>query len=195
MFRAGSLLGLGVLAVALIGCSSGAPSASKPSQPASAPAQQQRSASSRPTATPEPAGQLIQIGQVTFADYGARDATKQTSRGLDAGDYYFKGTFISGRPGQALTLEIKNVGTVVHNFSIPAQRISQDIQPKSERVNVDVTFPESGAVQFLCNYHSAQGMNGLLLAGDATPQALASPQPGASPRPASSPSPSPQPRG
>jgi plastocyanin len=134
---------------------------------------------------------LIQIGQLSFADYGARDATKQTSRGLDAGDYYFKGTFISGRPGQTLTLEIKNVGTVVHNFSIPAQRINQDIQPRSERVNVDVTFPESGAVQFLCNYHTAQGMNGLLLTGDATPQSLIGPQALSSPSP--SPSASPQP--
>ena len=140
---------------------------------------------------------MIRIGEITFADYGTRDASRQGSRGLDAGDYYFKGTFLSGKPGQALTLEIKNVGTVVHNFSLPSQGINQELPLTGQRTEVKVTFPEAGALQYFCNLHTAQGMNGLLLVGDATPQSIASPQAVSSPRPASSPSPSPspQPRG
>jgi plastocyanin len=29
-------------------------------------------------------------------------------------------------------------------------------------MSVTVTFPQSGELQFLCKYHTAQGMNGLL---------------------------------
>jgi plastocyanin len=97
---------------------------------------------------------------------------------MDAGDFYFKGTFIRGESGQELTLEIQNVADQVHNFSLPEQGLDQDIPPDSDRVDVDVRFPQSGGLQFFCKYHTARGMNGLLLAGQATPQSVASPQPG-----------------
>jgi hypothetical protein len=47
-----------------------------------------------------------------------------------------------------------------------------------------VTFPQSGGLQFFCKHHTAQGMNGLLLVGDATPQSVGSPSPSPSPQPA-----------
>jgi plastocyanin len=136
-------------------------------------------------------GELVQLGQVTYSNWGERDAEGERRRGLDAGDFYYKGTFIHGEPGQTLTLEINNVAGQVHNISIPGQAVDTDIPPDSARVNVDVTFPTSGGVQFFCKYHTARGMNGLLLVGDATPQSFAGPPAAGSPQPAASPSPAP----
>jgi plastocyanin len=158
---------------------------------------EKKSSAQKASPTEEPEGQLIQVGQITFSTWGDRDARGQASRGLDAGDFYFKGTFLHGQPGQKLTLQIRNVEDQVHNFSLPAQNINQEIPPDGERVNVDVNFPQSGGLQFFCKYHTAQGMNGLLLVGDATPQSFASSQPASSPQPSPSPRPaaSPQPGG
>src|SRR5215208_6505794 len=156
MVSARWVLGLGVLAVALLGCSGappaskpGAPAASKPPQGAGAPAAKS-AAGPKGSPVPTPAGELVQIGSVTYANWGVRDAAGDPTRELDAGDFYFKGTFIQGEPGQALTLQIQNVADQVHNISLPAQGIDQDIPPKSGRVKVEVTVPDSSSVQYFC---------------------------------------------
>ena len=190
MVSARWVLGLGVLAVALLGCSGappaskpGAPAASKPPQGSGAPAAKS-AAGSKGSPVPTPAGELVQIGSVTYANWGVRDAAGDPTRELDAGDFYFKGTFIQGEPGQELTLEIQNVAEQVHNISLPAQGIDQDIPPKSGRVDVEVTFPRTGEVQFFCKYHTARGMNGLLMIGNLPPITVVSPSPVPSPQPA-----------
>src|SRR3712207_7646399 len=48
---------------------------------------------------------------------------------LDADDYAFSPTFVRGAPGQALSIGIENVSETQHNFSLPSQRIDQDITP------------------------------------------------------------------
>ena len=179
---------VGLCAVTLGGCG-GAPTAPKPPQAAVTPAAK-TAAAPKASPTAEPQGQPIQIGQVTYSNWGERDARRVTSRDLDAGDFYFKGTFLRGEPGQKLTLRIRNVEQQLHNFSLPAQGIDQDIQTGGQRVDVNITFPPDGGLQFFCKFHSGQGMNGLLLAGAATPQSMAGSQPVSSPQS----SPSPQPR-
>ena len=168
MFSARHLVGLGILTVALVGCRA-APAAKD-------------GAVGKPSPVPTPVGELIQVGQVTYANWGHRDARDGRIRALEADDFYFRGTFIQGEPGQQLALELKNVADQVHNFSLPAQGLDRDIPPKGHPpMNVRVTFPASGELQFLCKYHTAQGMNGMLLLGDATPESMASPSPGTSP--------------
>ena len=44
-------------------------------------------------------------------------------------EFYFKPTFIKVKPGQIMTVELKNEGTVPHNFSI-------------ESLNVNVSVPQ-----------------------------------------------------
>jgi plastocyanin len=194
MISARRVVGLGVLAVALVGCS-GAPPASKPAQSAGAPAASKPpQAAGAPAAksgavpkaspVPTPAGELVQIGAVTYANWGERNARRETTRELDAGDFYFKGTFIRGEPGQKLTLAIDNVAGQIHNISIPAQGLDRDLPPSGPRVSVEVTFPMTGEVQFFCKYHTARGMNGLLLVGDVPPLSAVNPSPGPSPAPA-----------
>ncbi len=44
-----------------------------------------------------------------------------------------------------------------------------DIRPEG-KVVVEVTFPPSGLVRFFCRFHSALGMEGELMTGNATPR-------------------------
>ena len=124
-----------------------------------------------PAATAEPEARSITLGDLTFADHGTKDVTGQAELDLEADDYYFAPTFLRGAPGQTLTLEIENESGTLHNFSIPDQHVDQDIPPKG-KVQVDVTIPPSGVAHFLCKFHTALGMNGELLAGDAAPQSV-----------------------
>ena len=49
--------------------------------------------------------------------------------------------------------------------------MDRDVAPK-EKLLVEVTFPPSGVVRVFCKFHSALGMNGMLLTGDAKPLAV-----------------------
>ena len=48
-----------------------------------------------------------------------------------------------------------------HNFSITDQSIDQDVSA-DKTVDVTVTFPQSGFVEFFCKYHKTSGMVGEL---------------------------------
>src|SRR5687767_1183978 len=107
MVRARRVVGVGVIAITLVGCV-GAPSATT-------------GFVVKPSPTTRPVGELIQVGQVTYANWGERDVRGAKIRELDAGDSYFRGTFLRGTPGQQLILKIDNVANQGHNFSLPAQ--------------------------------------------------------------------------
>ncbi len=126
-------------------------------------------AATTPATAVQATGQPIKLGELTFADHGTKDVKGQAELELEADDYYFAPTFLRGEPGQMLTLEIENESGTLHNLSIPALHLDQDIPPKG-KVQVQVSIPRSGAVHFFCKFHTAMGMNGELLAGDATPQ-------------------------
>ena len=83
---------------------------------------------------------------------------------------YFKPTFIKVKAGQILTLDIKNEGSVEHNFTISSLGIDKDIEPGKE-VDVSITLPASGGadIAFFCKYHVSLGMRGAFFFG-ATPQ-------------------------
>ena len=69
-----------------------------------------------------------------------------------------------------ITLELKNEGKALHNFSISGLDIDQDVQP-DQKMNVSVTVPASGNLVFFCKYHQASnGMQGAIFtkAGTAT---------------------------
>jgi plastocyanin len=185
MFSARCVVGLGVLTVTLIGCAGAPPPPPQQTAPSPAPvAKTSAVAKASPASTPAEEGELVQIGQITYANWGVRDARDDDERELDAGDFYFKGTFLEGEPDQELTLKIQNVADQIHNISLPGQGLDEDIPPKSGRVDVEVTFPDHGSVPFFCKYHTARGMNGLLVVGDVPPMVMVSPSPVPSPQPA-----------
>ncbi len=102
---------------------------------------------------------------VTYADHGTKDVWKLSRLELEADDYYFSPTFLRGAPGQKLTLLVESEARTLHNISIPALGIDQDVPPKG-KIQVNVTFPASGVLAFFCKFHAALGMNGQLLTQD-----------------------------
>ncbi len=89
------------------------------------------------------------------------DAGDMPSLEVELDDNYIEPTIVVGRAGQELTLELFNEGDNIHNFSIEAQDISQDLE-KGGKHEVKVVFPDSGAVSFFCRYHAELGMRGEL---------------------------------
>ena len=89
------------------------------------------------------------------------------SQTLELSDYRFDPKTIKGKPGQKVTLELKNEGKTEHNFSVDSQHIDKDVE-KGEDGKVTVTLPKSGTLRFYCSYHKAShGMVGQLSAGGA----------------------------
>jgi YVTN family beta-propeller protein len=125
-------------------------------------------AQTRAAAAPSGKSKSVTLGGVTYADHGTKDVRNLSRLELEADDYYFSPTFLRGKPGQKLTLLVENEARTLHNISIPALGIDNDIPPKG-KVQLAVTFPASGMLAVSCKFHAALGMNGQLLTGDAGP--------------------------
>ena len=98
-----------------------------------------------------------------------KDVTGLAELHLVADEYYFEPAFLRGTPGQKLKLEIENESSTLHSFTIPEQKLDMDIRAEG-KVVVEVTFPPSGLVRIFCRFHSALGMEGELMTGNATPR-------------------------
>jgi plastocyanin len=112
-------------------------------------------------------GGTITINGDKANDHGSKVVSGSSSLELEAdnegNEYYFDPTVLSGKPGQKLTLTVKNEGDTTHNFSLDAQNINQDVQSGKE-ITVTVTFPKSGDLEFYCAFHKSLGMIGELQA-------------------------------
>ena len=133
----------------------GAACAPTPSRPTSAPkpaatraAAPVASPGASPVASAPENGEPVTVGGLTYNSFGFREAAGEAARDLDAGDFFFKGTFLRGNANQKLKLRVRNTGQGVHNLSIPAQGVDREIPTGGQRVEVEVTFPESGALRF-----------------------------------------------
>ena len=116
------------------------------------------------SAAPRAGTKTVMIGNVAYADHGRRDVSGRREAHLEADDYYFKPTFLKGKPGQALTLEVENESGTLHNLTVPELGIDRDLAPRS-KMKLEVTFPASGVIAFHCKLHQALGMAGQLQAG------------------------------
>jgi plastocyanin len=106
-------------------------------------------------------------GKTTVAGVSANNHGTKSVSGeaeVELYDYYFEPTVLKGKPGSSVTLELKNEGSVEHNFTIDSQGIDKDLQPGKD-VKVSVTIPKSGVVSFYCKYHKSRGMAGALTGG------------------------------
>ena len=144
MKRALMTTAVALVAVAAAGCGSGyGGSKSSSSQPAS------RSGS----------GGHVNAAGVQANNHGTKTASGETKVEMD--DYYFSPTLLKGKPGQKVTLELENEGSVEHSFTIDSQSIDKVIAPGKD-VKVTVTMPKSGSVSFYCKFHKSSGMAGAL---------------------------------
>ena len=107
-------------------------------------------------------GGTTTIGGVQAESHGTKDVSGETGKvEIEMYGNYFEPTILKGKPGQKVTLELKNEGKAAHTLTISEQSIDQEVQPGDE-AEVDVTFPQSGELTFVCKFHQSSGMVGAL---------------------------------
>jgi plastocyanin len=80
-----------------------------------------------------------------------------------AGDSFFAPTCQTGvRPG-TVTLVVRNTGRMLHNISVPAQKLDKDVAP-GQTITVKIKVAGK-ALPYFCKYHRTAGMFGSLLPG------------------------------
>lgn len=121
------------------------------------------SSSSGSTTTEESGGGGGQktIAGVKANDHGTKAVEDSGKTEVELDDFYFEPTVLEGKPGQTVTLELKNEGETEHTFTIDSQNVDQDLGP-GEEAEVDVTIPKAGVVSFYCKFHKSSGMAGAL---------------------------------
>lgn len=106
-------------------------------------------------------GGTITLGGESANDHGSEDVSAETSIAFEMDDFYFEPTVLQGTAGQTLTLEVENEGENAHTFTSDDLGVDQEVGP-GEEAEIEVTFPDSGQVVFICRFHSGQGMRGAL---------------------------------
>jgi plastocyanin len=144
-----------VLLLAAAACSKSAAPSAVGSSPS--PAESSTASSSPSTLT---------IGGQAANFKGSKDLAGKSTFELeldnDNGLYYFEPTVLVGTPGEKITLILKNVGATKHNFTLESEHINQDVNTPGTSARVTITFPQSGTLQFHCEYHANLGMIGEL---------------------------------
>jgi plastocyanin len=109
-------------------------------------------------------GGTIPIGDDQANDHGESDVTGKDELKIEQDDFYFEPTVVAGSAGQSLKIELDNEGSVQHTFTIDDQSIDVAVDAGAD-ATVDVTFPDSGIVEFYCRFHHGSGMAGELKVG------------------------------
>lgn len=107
-------------------------------------------------------GAKTTIGGVAAESHGTKDVSGESGKvEIEMYDNFFEPTVLKGKPGQKVKLELKNSGKAAHTFTVSEQSVDEEIQPADE-AEVDVTFPQSGELTFVCKFHKSSGMVGAL---------------------------------
>jgi len=80
---------------------------------------------------------------------------------IEASDFFFSPTCVTGLHSGTITLRVHNGGVVLHNVSIPQLHIDQDMSP-GQTITVVVQMGNTPLV-FFCKYHRGSGMLGALI--------------------------------
>lgn len=113
-------------------------------------------------------GGTTTIAGMQTESHGTKDVSDETGKvEIEMYDDYFEPTVLKGTPGQKVELELKNEGENPHTLTISGQSVDKEIQPGDEG-EVDVTFPQSGQLEFVCRFHESKGMIGALQAGSSS---------------------------
>ncbi len=112
----------------------------------------------------EEGAETVTIAGQEATNHGSEDVTGLSEFELEIDDFYFEPTVLEGEAGQTLSLSLHNEGGVAHTFTIESQDV--DVQlGGGESGEAEVTFPESGALTFICSFHVSGGMLGGLSVG------------------------------
>jgi plastocyanin len=100
--------------------------------------------------------------------HGTKDVSGESGKvEIELYDNYFEPTVLEGKPGQKVELELKNEGNAAHTFTISDQMVDKEVQPGDE-TETEVTFPQSGQLEFVCKFHQSSGMIGALQVGSSS---------------------------
>jgi len=102
-----------------------------------------------------------EIGGEEAAYHGSTDLLGSSDFQLELDDFYFGPTVLEGDAGQELALGLFNDGGVPHTFTIDGV-VDEELPSGVGGIEIEVTFPDSGAVVFYCRFHRGQGMLGAL---------------------------------
>jgi plastocyanin len=151
----GFAIGL-IFIVAMAGCSKSSSTSPGGATTAAAPTA---------TSTGSTGAATITLSGQTANNHGEVDVTGRKKIVVTMNDFYFSPTVIKGTASQTITLELKNEGTVVHNFSVQAfnASIDQDVQPgQTKDVKVQFGNVLDSIAVFQCKFHASQGMRGAI---------------------------------
>jgi len=102
------------------------------------------------------------IAGMQTESHGTKDVSNESGKvEIELYDNYFEPTVLKGTPGQKVELELKNEGKAAHTFTISKQSVDKEVQPGDE-TETEVTFPQSGQLEFVCKFHQSSGMIGVL---------------------------------
>lgn len=100
----------------------------------------------------------------TVNDHGKGDATSGTLE-VELDDFYFAPTYIKGKPGAKVMLNLTNEGEAGHTFTVDQPKVDVTVAAGGTGV-AGLTLPTSGALAFYCRFHKAQGMQGAFYFSD-----------------------------
>lgn len=98
-------------------------------------------------------------GGATTGAGGPVDVSGMTSVRIGIEGFAFVPAELRGSPGQTLTIEVENEGSASHTFTVEDLGIDEELSP-GDRVEVEVTLPDSGSLPFVCRFHERSGMVG-----------------------------------
>lgn len=104
-------------------------------------------------------GSSFTRGGTTTGAGGPVDVSGTSSVRIGIEGFAFVPAELRASPGQTLTIEIENEGSASHTFTIDRLGIDEELSP-GDRVEVEVTLPESGSLPFVCRFHERSGMVG-----------------------------------
>ena len=99
----------------------------------------------------------------TTNNHGTKTASASMEVELD--DFYFEPTFIKAKPGETITIEVKNEGKAVHTFTSPDLGNVDEQLAAGTSKKIMVTAPSTGQALFYCRFHQGQGMQGAIFIG------------------------------
>ncbi len=148
------------------GPATSAPTTSAPSTPPDASPETSSPPASAPAS--EPAGPVVptpitvQGNEVQY--HGEQTVSEQASTDMEVNDFFFSPTVLVGTAGQTLTINLNNVGKVQHTFTVKDQ--VDVVLDGGAKMSVEVTFPKSGVLDYVCRFHIGSGMAGQLAVAD-----------------------------
>lgn len=84
---------------------------------------------------------------------------------VEGGEYYFQPNEIRVKQGEKVTITLKNVGKMPHDFVIGALSVQSELTRGGEEATVTFTPDKTGTFEFYCSVsgHRQQGMRGTLI--------------------------------